>query len=32
MTDLIADTIGGLVIAMWAGIRTRIKLKKVRRF
>jgi hypothetical protein len=28
MTDLIADTIGGLVIAVWAGIRTKIKLKK----
>lgn len=28
MTDLIADTIGGLVIAIWAGIRTKIKLKK----
>ncbi|MEH7300351.1 hypothetical protein [Neobacillus drentensis] len=28
MTDLIADTIGGLVIAIVAGIRTRAKLKK----
>ncbi|WHY65271.1 hypothetical protein [Neobacillus sp. SuZ13] len=28
MTDLIADTIGGLLIAVWAGIRTKIKLKK----
>jgi len=28
MTDLIADTIGGLVIAAVAGIRTRAKLKK----
>ena len=28
MTDLIADTIGGLVIAVVAGIRTRAKLKK----
>ncbi|MGG3562433.1 hypothetical protein ABES03_12645 [Neobacillus rhizosphaerae] len=28
MTDLIADTIGGLVIAIVAGIRTRSKLKK----
>lgn len=31
MTDLIADTVGGLVIAVWAGIRTKIKLKKERR-
>ncbi len=28
MTDLIADTIGGLIIAVSAGIRTRKKLKK----
>ncbi|MDN3018746.1 hypothetical protein PH210_21395 [Paenibacillus sp. BSR1-1] len=28
MTDLIADTAGGLAIAIWAGIRTKIKLKK----
>ncbi|WP_223595499.1 hypothetical protein [Neobacillus bataviensis] len=28
MTDLIADTAGGLAIAIWAGVRTRIKLKK----
>ena len=28
MTDLIADTIGGLLIAIRAGIRTKIKLKK----
>ncbi|WP_413309595.1 hypothetical protein AA0X95_13385 [Bacillus sp. 1P10SD] len=28
MTDLIADTIGGLVIAIVAGIKTRAKLKK----
>jgi hypothetical protein len=28
MTDLIADTIGGLVIAIVGGIRTRAKLKK----
>jgi hypothetical protein len=28
MTDLIADTLGGLVIAIWSGIRTKIKLKK----
>ena len=28
MTDLIADTIGGLVIAVVAGIKTRAKLKK----
>jgi len=27
MTDLIADSLGGLVIAAWAGIRTEIKLK-----
>ncbi|MED1467796.1 hypothetical protein [Bacillus salipaludis] len=27
MTDLIADTAGGLVIAIWAGVRTKIKLK-----
>lgn len=25
MTDLIADTVGGLAIAIWAGIRTKIK-------
>lgn len=25
MTDLIADTVGGLVIGMWSGIRTKIK-------
>ncbi|MDR4948186.1 hypothetical protein [Neobacillus cucumis] len=31
MTDLIADTGGGLVIAISAFIRTKIKLKKVRR-
>ncbi|MGG3468907.1 hypothetical protein ABES02_15670 [Neobacillus pocheonensis] len=28
MTDLIADTVGGLAIAIWAGIRTKIKLKR----
>lgn len=28
MTDLIADTLGGLAIAIWAGIRTKIKLKR----
>ncbi|MBO0962862.1 hypothetical protein J1P26_24630 [Neobacillus sp. MM2021_6] len=28
MTDLVADTVGGLVIAVWAGIRTKIKLNK----
>jgi hypothetical protein len=28
MVDLIADTIGGLIIAGWAGIRTKRKLKK----
>ena len=28
MTDLIADTVGGLIIAAWAGIRTKMKLKK----
>ena len=28
MTDLIADTVGGLVIAIWAGARTKIKVKK----
>ncbi len=28
MTDLIADTIGGLVIAIWTGVRTKIKLNK----
>jgi hypothetical protein len=28
MVDLVADTIGGLIIAGWAGIRTRSKLKK----
>jgi len=31
MTDLIADTLGGLVIAIWSFIRTKIKLKQVRR-
>ncbi|MEH7120229.1 hypothetical protein V7128_22815 [Neobacillus vireti] len=30
MTDLIADTLGGLVIAIWSFIRTKIKLKQVR--
>lgn len=29
MIDLIADTIGGLIIAVWAGVRTKIKLKKI---
>ena len=29
MTDLVADTVGGLVIAVWAGIRTKIKLREV---
>ncbi|MDO7488363.1 hypothetical protein ACIQYG_17300 [Peribacillus sp. NPDC096622] len=29
MIDLIADTIGGLIIAVWAGVRTKIKLKKL---
>jgi hypothetical protein len=28
MIDLIADTVGGLIIAVWAGVRTKIKLKK----
>ncbi|QCJ43050.1 hypothetical protein FAY30_14725 [Bacillus sp. S3] len=28
MTDLVADTVGGLVIAVWSGIRTKIKLNK----
>ncbi|MFJ7725791.1 hypothetical protein ACIQXV_06445 [Neobacillus sp. NPDC097160] len=28
MTDLVADTVGGLVIAIWSGIRTKIKLNK----
>ncbi|WP_040208703.1 hypothetical protein [Neobacillus jeddahensis] len=28
MTDLIADSLGGLVIAIWAGIRTNKKIKK----
>ncbi|WHY54818.1 hypothetical protein [Peribacillus simplex] len=28
MIDLIADTIGGLIIAVWAGVRTKNKLKK----
>lgn len=27
MTDLIADTLGGLIIGGWAGIRTKMKLK-----
>ena len=26
MTDLIADTVGGLVIAVWTGLRTKMKL------
>ncbi|MGJ7919728.1 hypothetical protein [Neobacillus sp. LXY-4] len=29
MLDLIADTAGGLLIAVWAGVRTRVKLKKM---
>ncbi|MDM5453145.1 hypothetical protein [Peribacillus simplex] len=28
MTDLIADTVGGLIIAMWAGVRTKVKARK----
>jgi hypothetical protein len=28
MTDLVADIVGGLIIAVYAGIRTKIKLKK----
>ncbi|MBS4173034.1 hypothetical protein [Bacillus sp. FJAT-49736] len=28
MTDLIADVVGGLVIAIYSGIRTKLKLKK----
>ncbi|MGG4265874.1 hypothetical protein [Peribacillus simplex] len=28
MTDLIADTVGGLIIAMWAGVRTKAKIRK----
>ncbi|AMM93607.1 hypothetical protein UP17_14950 [Peribacillus simplex] len=28
MTDLIADTVGGLIIAMWAGVRTKVKVRK----
>ena len=31
MIDLIADTIGGLIIAVWAGVRTKIKLKKLKK-
>ena len=30
MTDLIADTLGGLVVAIWTFARTKLKLKKVR--
>jgi hypothetical protein len=30
MTDLIADTSGGLVIAIWTFVRTKLKLKEVR--
>jgi hypothetical protein len=28
MTDLIADSLGGLIIAVWSGIRTYIKVKR----
>ncbi|MEY9868019.1 hypothetical protein ACDZ29_26825 [Peribacillus sp. RS7] len=28
MIDLIADTVGGLIIAVWAGVRTKVKVKK----
>ncbi|MED3910970.1 hypothetical protein P4597_17720 [Peribacillus simplex] len=28
MIDLIADTVGGLIIAVWAGVRTKIKVQK----
>jgi ABC-type multidrug transport system permease subunit len=28
MIDLISDTGGGLIIALWAGVRTKLKLKK----
>ncbi len=28
MVDLLADSIGGLIIACWVGVRTKIKLKK----
>jgi hypothetical protein len=27
MIDLISDTGGGLIIALWSGVRTKIKLK-----
>lgn len=30
MIDLIADAIGGLIIAVWAGVRTRIKIRHPR--
>ncbi|MCL6573565.1 MAG: hypothetical protein K6T88_18080 [Bacillus sp. (in: Bacteria)] len=32
MTDLIADTVGGIVIAVWVGVRTKIKLKKIHEY
>jgi hypothetical protein len=32
MTDLIADTVGGIVIAVWAGVRTKTKLKKIHEY
>jgi hypothetical protein len=28
MIDLISDTGGGLIISLWAGVRTKIKLRK----
>lgn len=28
MTDLIADTLGGLIVAIWSGVRTKSKYKK----
>ncbi|WP_312474804.1 hypothetical protein [Neobacillus sp.] len=28
MTDLVADTVGGLFIAVWSGVRTKKKIKK----
>jgi hypothetical protein len=29
MVDLVADTVGGLIIAIWAGIRTKVKKNKL---
>ncbi|WP_338069104.1 hypothetical protein [Priestia filamentosa] len=29
MVDLVADAVGGLIIAIWAGIRTKVKKNKL---